>query len=133
MAYGYRGLETKFVGGGSGGWRKPKEEGDYLLTIDEFGKSGWRKTENGGSGDLELGDTSSTAYRGDHGLTAYEHVSDTDNPHLVSPDQIGAAKTGGDQLVQFSVANATEDNHAVNKKQLEDVICEIDIDGGTFN
>lgn len=41
---------------------------------------------------LALGETSSTAYRGDRGKVAYDHTSRTDNPHNVTPSQIGAAE-----------------------------------------
>lgn len=35
----------------------------------------------GGGGGIELGETSSTAYRGDRGKTAYDHSQATGNPH----------------------------------------------------
>jgi len=41
------------------------------------------------SAELALGETSSTAYRGDRGATAFAHVSATDNPHSVSKAQVG--------------------------------------------
>ena len=41
------------------------------------------------SAQLALGETSSTAYRGDRGKTAFDHVSATDNPHSVSKAQVG--------------------------------------------
>ena len=41
------------------------------------------------SAQLALGETSSTAYRGDRGATAFDHVSATDNPHSVSKAQVG--------------------------------------------
>lgn len=60
------------------------------------------------SASLALGETSSTAYRGDRGKAAYEHSLRTDNPHGVTPSQIGAA--------------ATEHGHDAS-----------DIDGGTLS
>lgn len=39
--------------------------------------------------DLALGETSSTAYRGDRGKAAYDHISRTDNPHGVTKSQVG--------------------------------------------
>jgi len=130
--------QTTFVGNTTGGWRipsKPTEDGDYLLTVDSNGNTGWRKTENGGSGELELGETSSTAYRGDRGAEAYEHVSDNQNPHNVTIEQIGAASKNGDCDTQFSVKDGTEDCHAINKSQLDNAIDEIScssLDGGAF-
>jgi hypothetical protein len=41
---------------------------------------------------LALGETSSSAYRGDRGKIAYDHTARTDNPHNVTPSQIGAAE-----------------------------------------
>lgn len=38
---------------------------------------------------LALGETSSTAYRGDRGKTAYDHTSLTNNPHSVTKSQVG--------------------------------------------
>ena len=38
---------------------------------------------------LALGETSSTAYRGDRGAAAYSHISRTDNPHGVTKSQVG--------------------------------------------
>ena len=38
---------------------------------------------------LALGETSSTAYRGDRGKTAYDHTSLTNNPHGVTKSQVG--------------------------------------------
>jgi hypothetical protein len=43
------------------------------------------------SAQLALGETLSTAYRGDRGATAFAHVSATDNPHSVSKSQVGLA------------------------------------------
>lgn len=43
------------------------------------------------SASLALGETSSTAYRGDRGKVAYDHTTRTDNPHKVTAAQVGAA------------------------------------------
>lgn len=40
---------------------------------------------------LALGETSATAYRGDKGKIAYDHIFLTDNPHSVTAAQVGAA------------------------------------------
>lgn len=39
---------------------------------------------------IALGETSSTAYRGDRGKAAYDHISNTSNPHGVTAEQVGA-------------------------------------------
>lgn len=41
------------------------------------------------SASLALGETSSTAYRGDRGKIAYDHTSLTNNPHSVTKAQVG--------------------------------------------
>lgn len=38
---------------------------------------------------LELGEDSTTAYRGDHGKIAFDHTSRQDNPHNVTAQQVG--------------------------------------------
>lgn len=43
------------------------------------------------SASLALGETSSTAYRGDRGKQAFDHISRSDNPHGVTYQQVGAA------------------------------------------
>ena len=40
-------------------------------------------------GDLAIGETDSTAFRGDHGKTAYDHSQATGNPHGTTPTDIG--------------------------------------------
>lgn len=49
----------------------------------------------GGGGSLTLGETSSTAYRGDRGKTAYDHSQITaGNPHGTTAAQVGADPAG---------------------------------------
>lgn len=43
------------------------------------------------SASLALGETGNTAYRGDRGKQAYDHISRSDNPHGVTYQQVGAA------------------------------------------
>lgn len=42
---------------------------------------------------LALGETSSTAYRGDRGKTAYDHSQTTGNPHNTTAAEVGAVST----------------------------------------
>lgn len=42
---------------------------------------------------LALGETSSTAYRGDRGKTAYDHSQAVGNPHQTTAEQVGAVPT----------------------------------------
>lgn len=54
-------------------------------------------TGGGGGGGLELGETSSTAYRGDRGKTAYDHSQvTTGNPHGTTAADVGAQPADSD-------------------------------------
>jgi hypothetical protein len=56
------------------------------------------------SASLALGETSSTAYRGDRGKTAYDHSQLTSgNPHNVSKSDIGLGNV--DNVQQYSASN----------------------------
>lgn len=46
------------------------------------------------AGGLELGETSTTAYRGDRGKAAYDHSQSTGNPHSTTAAQVGADPEG---------------------------------------
>lgn len=72
----------------------PKEE-DYVWKQNErltFNLRGdfvvLTSSSLGGGGDLELGETSTTAYRGDRGKTAYDHSQTTGNPHQTTLQQV---------------------------------------------
>ena len=58
---------------------------------------------------LALGETSTTAYRGDHGKAAYDHISDTENPHGVTKAQVGLGNVPNvatnDQTPTFSAVS----------------------------
>lgn len=58
---------------------------------------------------LALGETSTTAYRGDYGKAAYDHVSDTENPHGVTKAQVGLGNVPNvatnDQTPTFSAVS----------------------------
>ena len=71
----------------------------------------------GGSG-LELGETSSTAYRGDRGKIAYDHSQTTGNPHGTTKNDIGLGNV--DNTSDFEKNTAT----VVLKNKT--------IDGGTY-
>lgn len=53
---------------------------------------------------LALGETSSSAYRGDRGKTAYDHSQTTGNPHGTTAEQAGAATKPVIVTVTFTVA-----------------------------
>lgn len=58
---------------------------------------------------LALGETPSTAFRGDHGKQAYDHISRSDNPHGVTYSQVGAA--AADHTHTPSEIGAAEASH----------------------
>lgn len=58
------------------------------------------------SASLALGETSSTAYRGDRGKTAYDHSQVTGNPHGTTADDVGAInKSLATAVSQFLVSS----------------------------
>ena len=81
------------------------------IPTDQFGSGG------GGSG-LALGETSSTAYRGDRGKIAYDHSQTTGNPHGTTKSDIGLGNV--DNTSDFEKNTAT----VVLKNKT--------IDGGTY-
>lgn len=56
------------------------------------------------SASLALGETSSTAYRGDYGKTAYDHTSKKDNPHGTTKVHVGLSSVGNYAMATKSQA-----------------------------
>ena len=71
-------------------------------TVTDAEKAAWNAKSN-----LALGETSTTAYRGDRGKIAYDHSQAAGNPHGTTPADIGAAE-----------AAHTHGNLSVNGKAL---------------
>ena len=67
----------------------------------------------GGSG-LELGETSSTAYRGDRGKIAYDHSQTTGNPHGTTKNDIGLGNVDNTSDLNKPISTATQT--ALNNK-----------------
>lgn len=62
---------------------------------------------------LALGETNSTAYRGDRGKTAYDHSQLTSgNPHNVSKSDVGLGNVTNDKQVK-GLSSGTTENHVV--------------------
>lgn len=59
------------------------------------------------SASLALGETSSTAYRGDLGKTAYDHSQNTGNPHGTTKADLGLANVSND--AQLKIASNLSD------------------------
>ena len=69
------------------------ETGKIYINLDQ--NKTWRWSGSGYaeiSASLALGETSSTAYPGNQGKTAYNHSQATGNPHGTTAAQVGAAK-----------------------------------------
>jgi hypothetical protein len=71
------------------------ESNKYYLDLNSNKTYRWSGTQyvsiNEG---IALGETSSTAYRGDRGKTAYDHSQASGNPHGTTAAQVGAYTTG---------------------------------------
>lgn len=63
---------------------------------------------------LALGETSSTAYRGDRGKTAYDHTLLTNNPHSVTKAQVGLSNV--ENLSPADLPVSTAQQTALNTK-----------------
>ena len=85
------------------------------------GSTNWQvyKLSEGGGGGLTLGETSSTAYRGDRGKTAYDHSQTTGNPHGTTASDVGLGNvpnvSTNDQTPTFTAAS-TRNNIASGEK-----------------
>lgn len=66
------------------------------------------------SASLALGETENTAYRGDRGKQAYDHISRSDNPHGVTYQQVGAAAEDHTHTAAEVGAAAATHNHSAS-------------------
>lgn len=57
---------------------------------------------------LALGETSTTAYRGDYGKVAYDHTSLTGNPHQVTKSQVGLGNVDNTSDLNKPISTATQ-------------------------
>lgn len=58
--------------------------------------------------DIELGETASTAYRGDRGKTAYDHSQESGNPHGTNKSDIGLGNVDNTSDSNKPISNATQ-------------------------
>jgi len=63
-----------------------------------------------GSETIALGETSSTAYRGDRGKVAYDHTSSNNNPHSVTKAQVGLSSVSNYGMSTKAEAEARTSN-----------------------
>jgi hypothetical protein len=64
---------------------------------------------------LALGETSSTAYRGDRGKTAYDHSQATGNPHGTTKSDVGLSSVTNDAQLKIA-SNLSDLNNAVTAR-----------------
>lgn len=85
------------------------ESGKIYISIDNNKTYRW-----GGSsyveisGGVTLGETSSTAYRGDRGKTAYDHSQASGNPHSTTKADVGLGNVDNTSDVNKPVSTATQ-------------------------
>jgi len=100
------GVNYTFSGSGGSGLTSVAVDG---TTITGDGTTG-NPLVSHSSGGVSLGETSTTAYRGDRGKTAYDHSQSTGNPHGTAAD-VDAEPTLGnpttDDYILSSKANGT--------------------------
>ncbi len=91
--------DTSFVG----------KDGYVPVVNEATGKFILSPQEAGPGGGLVLGETSTTAYRGDRGKTAYDHSQDvTNNPHNVTKSQVGLGSVDNTSDINKPISDATQ-------------------------
>jgi hypothetical protein len=82
---------------------------------------------------LELGETSTTAHRGDHGKSAYDHsLLTTGNPHQVTANDVGLGNvTNESKTTMFTDPTFTGDTSGVNRIKEQRIGAELKIWQGT--
>jgi hypothetical protein len=72
------------------------ESNKYYLALDTNKTYRWTGSTYAGINEgIALGETSSTAYRGDRGKVAYDHSQESGNPHGTTAAQVGAPSGSG--------------------------------------
>ena len=105
--------------------KKTNIDGDYTSDTSSYptvqAVKDWVSSQMSSIGNLMLGETSSTAYRGDRGKTAYDHSQTTSgNPHNVTKTDIGLGNvTNTEQAPITHVGDSTHlttsDKNAIAK------------------
>ena len=85
--------------------------GDTVLARDIFTNKAVEipiESLGGGGSGLALGETSSTAYRGDRGKIAYDHSQTTGNPHGTTKNDIGLGNVDNTSDLNKPISTATQ-------------------------
>lgn len=83
------------------------------------------------SGGVAIGETSATAYRGDRGKEAYEHISDLENPHAVTASQVGLGNVDNTKDADKPISAATQSalNNKMNKPSTPETVPVVTVAG----
>lgn len=96
----------------------PGETGKIYISVDT--NKSYRWTGSGFaeiSSSLALGETSSTAYRGDRGKIAYDHSQTTSgNPHNVSKSDVGLGNVGNFKAVSTEASQGLSSTEQANAR-----------------
>lgn len=96
------------------------ENGKIYIAIDTNITYRWTGTGYAEiSASLALGETSSTAYRGDRGKIAYDHSQTIGNPHGTTKNDIGLGN-----VPNLDTTNAVNNSHTHSNKSILDLITE---------
>lgn len=82
---------------------------------------------------IALGETASTAYRGDRGKIAYDHTTRKDNPHGVTKAQVGLGNVDNTSDASKPVSTAQAAAIAAVRNDLEDFQDEVGTDFPDYN
>lgn len=89
-----------------GNWLLIDNSDNGEITGNETAFTGWDKNA---ADDLTIGETISTAYRGDRGKTAYDHSQIvTSNPHVVTKSEVGLGNVDNTSDLNKPVSTATQ-------------------------
>jgi hypothetical protein len=119
-------FKDTFVKSGQKIYARSRGLSGSVVSVTNFSKGGGAGT-GGGTGDLILGETSTTAYRGDRGKIAYEHSQElTGNPHGTTKSDIGLSNVDNTSDMNKPVSTATlnmindlkEDKHLFSIRRL---------------
>ena len=100
------------------------ETGKIYVTLDDNLTYRWGGSEYVEiSKSLALGETASTAYRGNRGKTAYDHSQTTGNPHGTSKDNVGLGN-----VPNLDTTDAVNNQHTHSNKELLDTYTQTEED-----
>lgn len=79
---------------------------------------------------LTLGETETTAYRGDYGKVAYDHAQSIENPHQVTKNQVGLGNVDNTSDLNKPISTATQAALDAITAQIGDIASMVDTING---